>query len=35
MRELEGTLLRLDGRGYKAYKDLQSGISHFPDFEIV
>ena len=35
MRELERTLLRIDGRGYKAYKDLQGREYVFPDFRLL
>ncbi len=35
MRELERMLLRIDGRGYRAYKDLQGGRFRFGDFELV
>ncbi len=35
MRELESLLPRIDGRGYKAYKDLQERTFHFPDFDLV
>ncbi len=32
-RDLQATLHRIDGRGYKAYKDLQ-GIYRFPNFTL-
>ena len=32
-KELEATLLRIDGRGYKAYKDIK-GAWRFPDFDL-
>ncbi len=35
MQELRRTLLRIDGRGYKAYKDIQGGRYRFGDFELV
>ncbi len=35
MRELEGVLRRIDGRGYKAYKDLERRRFGFPGFELV
>ncbi len=35
MRELESILRRIDGRGYKAYKDLQGRSFRFRDFELL
>ncbi len=35
MRELESILRRIDGRGYKAYKDLERRRFRFPGFELV
>ncbi len=35
MRELERILARIDGRGYKAYKDLERKRFRFPGFELV
>jgi predicted ABC-class ATPase len=35
MRDLANTLERIDGRGYKAYKDLQGKRYHFGDFELL
>lgn len=35
MQNLRNILERIDGRGYKAYKDLQQEHFHFPDFELV
>lgn len=32
-RDLEAALLRIDGRGYKAYKEL-AGVWSYPDFEL-
>ena len=35
MHELERTLLRIDGRGYRAYKDLQGGRFEFDGFRLA
>ena len=35
MRELESILRRIDGRGYKAYKDLQGKRFRFDEFELL
>jgi len=35
VRELERTLLRIDGRGYKAYKDLQGSRFEFGGFQLI
>jgi predicted ABC-class ATPase len=35
MHELESTLHRLDGRGYKAYKDIQGRRFRFDEFELL
>jgi predicted ABC-class ATPase len=34
VRDLEGILRRIDGSGYKAYKELQGGAFSFPDFTL-
>ena len=35
MRDLAHTLERIDGRGYKAYKDLQGRRYHFAEFDLL
>ncbi|MCG6964088.1 MAG: ABC-ATPase domain-containing protein [Acidobacteria bacterium] len=35
MRQLEQLLLRIDGRGYKAYKELQGGRFEFPRMSLL
>ena len=35
MRELSGILSRIDGKGYKAYKDLQGKTFHFGEFDLI
>jgi predicted ABC-class ATPase len=34
VKHLESTLLRIDGRGYKAYKEIQGRTFSYPDFEL-
>jgi predicted ABC-class ATPase len=35
VKNLKSTLLRIDGRGYKAYKEIQGGRFSFESFELV
>src|SRR6056297_102260 len=35
LRELSGILSRIDGKGYKAYKDLQGKTFHFGEFDLI
>jgi predicted ABC-class ATPase len=35
VKHLESTLLRIDGRGYKAYKEIQGRTFSYPDFDLT